>query len=169
MWRKAETFPSSHFCILAFFPTESDCDMPASLFFLCRGTGGMGMLTSAPDCSAMLTPGCPREEFCCRAFWVSGGWSFWQLVCSEKVPTKMWNVVFQQGLIQLNVVQAYFRDYSCLTKFDIVLQRLKQNRFLKRISLFPSQIEPVLTNVLKKLSVKNPAQKMSVWKNDDKR
>lgn len=124
MWWKAETFPSSHFCILAVFPWEPDSDMPASLFFLCRGTGGMGTLSSAPDCSAMLTPGCPREEFCCRASWASEGWSFWHLVCSEKVPTKMWNVVFQQCLIQLNV-QAFSRDYSCLTKFDIVLQSLK--------------------------------------------
>lgn len=85
----------------------------------------------------------------------------------------MWNGIFQQCLIQLNAAQAYSRNYSYLTKFDMVLQRLKQNQcinnwIVKLTPLFPSQIEPVLTNVFKKLSVKDPAQKMSVWKNDEK-
>lgn len=82
-----------------------------------------------------------------------------QLVCSKKVPTKMWNnglpVMFNSAKFFPNIVKAYSRDYSYCTKFDMVLQRLKQNQCLnnwtvKLFSLFPSQTEPVLTNVFKK-------------------
>lgn len=66
--RNFDLLPLLYSC---FFSTESliSVYMPASLLFLCRGTGGMGRLTSAPDCSALLTPGCPKEEFCCWVFW----------------------------------------------------------------------------------------------------
>lgn len=150
--------------------------MPASLLFLCRGTGGMGMPASPPDCSAMLTPVCPREEFCCRAFWASEGWSVWPTGMLKKSPYQNVKyglpVMFNSAKFFPNVVKAYSRDYSYCTKFDMVLQRLKQNQCLnnwtvKLFSLFPSQTEPALTNVFKKQSVKKLAHKMSVWKNDD--
>lgn len=85
-----------------------------------------------------------------------------QLVRPNQVPTVMCNVVFQQHIIQLNfsktLWKAYSRDHGYLTKFDLLLQRLKQNQCLNnwivKVSfLFPSQIDPVLTHVFKKYSV----------------
>ena len=87
-----------------------------------------------------------------------------QLVYPNEVSTKMCNVVLQQRIPQLNFFKmlwkAYPRNHSYLTKFDLLLQRLKQNQCLnnwtvKIFFLFPSQIDPVLTDIFREYSVCN--------------
>lgn len=107
-------------------------------------------------------PWLPEGEILESLLSVRGLEALRQLVCSRKVPTKICNIVFQQRIIQLNFFKmlwkAFSRDHRYLTKFDLLLQRLKQTQRLnnwitKIFSLFPSQTDPVLTDIFKKYSV----------------
>lgn len=147
-------------CTLTFLPLRVRF-LPACLpVYSCfaeaqEGRECLPLLLTAVPCWLV----CPREELCCRAFWASEGWSVWPTgVLKESLYQNVkcsLPAMFNSAKFFPNVVKAYSRDCSYCTVFDMVLQRLKQNICLnnwtvKLFSLFPSQTEPVLTNVFKK-------------------
>lgn len=165
MWWKTETFTSPHFVLSLFFHYSKVWFFNCLhfYFFLCKGIRKKA--TSSPRCSWPWhhdDPWLPEGEILESLLSVRGLEALRQLVCSSKVPTKICNIIFQQRIIQLNFFKmlwkACSRDHHYLTKFDLLLQILKQNQRLnnwiaKLFSLFPSQIDLVLTYIFKKYSV----------------
>lgn len=131
MWWKAETLTSSLFCILAFFPLRVDFCLHAwkSIIPLQRlRSDGNAHLCSWQQCHA--DPWLPEGGILLLSFLSLWGLEFLTSSVLKEGPYQNVKCGLPAMFNSTKCCAKYYRNYSYLTKFDMVLQGLKQSQCL---------------------------------------